>query len=304
MKQNYVDQTLNLDSIRRFLSRHESIFLFLALSLVLTILLVVLGQPTVLTEFTSQQTTMTPLGQVSIGLTSGFFTLVISRMVLLLVNRWRELSPIAFGIWLITEMLLCVSVIVLVLWGLGGGGQVELAPLVAYIVLGFIGILLIPYVITFLVYRTHEMQQEILRLRQLVDNHGSLAPAATDAIINFYDKGNRLAFSTKKSNVLYIEAADNYVNIHYTNDEKEETFILHNSLKEMEKRFTNTSLVRCHRGYMVNVDNVKLMRKENLGLMLELVRSAKPIPVSKSYAKPITQHFASNTEIPLPNEQK
>ena len=102
------------------------------------------------------------------------------------------------------------------------------------------------------------------------------------------------------SNVLYVEAADNYVNIHYLNDGKEDTFILHNSLKEIEKRFVGSSLLRCHRGYMVNVENVKLMRKESIGLVLELIQSVHTIPVSKSYTASITQYFTNNTEIPMP----
>jgi DNA-binding LytR/AlgR family response regulator len=68
----------------------------------------------------------------------------------------------------------------------------------------------------------------------------------------------------------------------------------------MEKYFSNTCLIRCHRGYIVNAENVKLMRKESTGLMLEINLSTKVIPVSKSYAEPITQYFALNTSTPLP----
>lgn len=298
----YFDQTLNLDSIRRFLTRRESVFLFLALTLTFTILLVVFGQPTSMTEFTSQQTSLSPLGQVAIGLTSGFATLCFSRILLFLVNRGHELQAAPCGIWLIAEMLVCVSVTSLVIWAVGGGGTVQLSPLVGDIVLGFVSILLIPYVITYLIYRLYESKQEIIRLRQTLLSQDLSQQAGGEANINFHDKGKRLAFSTKRANVLYIEAADNYVNIHYLNDGKEDTFILHNSLKEMEKHFSGTSLVRCHRGYIVNADNVKLMRKESTGLMLELNQSVKVIPVSKSYAETVTQYFAYNTAMPLPEK--
>ena len=296
----YTDQTLNIDSIRRFLTRHESVFLFLALTLAFTVLLVVFGQPTSMTAFTSQQTSLSPLGQVAIGLTSGFATLCFSRIALFLINRSHELQAAACGIWLIAELLICVSVMALVLWAVGGAGPVDLSPLVAYIVLGFISILLIPYVITYLIFRLHENKMEILHLRQELMKQDPAQQAGAEAKVNFYDKGKRLAFSTKRGNVLFIEAADNYVNIHYLNDGKEDTFILHNSLKEMEKRFSGGSLIRCHRGYIVNAENVKLMRKESAGLMLEINQSTKVIPVSKSYAESITQYFASNTVTPMP----
>ena len=101
-------------------------------------------------------------------------------------------------------------------------------------------------------------------------------------------------FSTRFANVLYIEAADNYANIHYLNDDKEDTFILHNSLKDLEKEYSGMGLLRCHRGYMVNVVNVKLMRKERSGMVLELSSSSKTIPVSKSYTAAVTAFFSSD----------
>lgn len=302
MSKKYTDQTINIDSLRHFLSRAESIFLFLALTCAFTILLVVFGQPTSLTEFTSQNTTLTPLGQIAIGFTAGFVSLTFSRILLFFVNRVVELQTVACGIWIIAEMLLCVSVISLVLWAVGGGGTVQLAPLVADVVLGFVAVLLIPYVITFLAHRLYESRQEIYRLRNVIEKQGPTQAHNNDLIVNFYDKGGRLAFSTKNSNILYIEAADNYSNIHYLNDGKEDTFILHNSLKEVERRFTDSSLIRCHRGYMVNVENVKVMKKDSSGLLLELNQTTKMIPVSKSFAEPVTQYFAYNTNMVLPNE--
>lgn len=302
MNEKYIDQTLNIGSLRRFLTRQESILLFLAITLALTVLLVVFGQPTSMTEFTQQRTSISPLGQIAICFVSGFGTLSISRELLCLVNWRREVQPAACGIWLIVEMLLCVSVMSLVFWAISGGGSVQLASLVGDIVLGFVGLTVVPYVISFLVYRLHETKMEISRLRQVVEKHDAAALPAVDATVNFYAKGGRLAFSTKMSNVLFVEAADNYVNIHYLNDGKEDTFILHNTLKEIEKRFVDSSLKRCHRGYMVNVENVKLMRKEALGLILELNQSSKVIPVSKSYATAVTQYFAAGTDIPIPDD--
>lgn len=302
MSDIFVDQTINLGSLRRFLTRHESIFLFLSLAIVMAVLMVVFGQPTSLTELTEQLTRLSPLGQIAISFTSGLGTLIISRAILYFANRSHELSPAACGIWLIAEMLLCVSVMTLVLWAVSGGGRLRLAPLVGSIVLGYIGVLLVPYVVTFLIYRLHETHDEVVRLRQLLEHQDAQPQAGVDKTINFFLKGGRLAFSAKVSSLQYIEAADNYVNIHYVNAGKEETFILLNSMKNIEKELAGTSLMRCHRRYMVNVANVKLMRKEGIGLVLELNGTTKVIPVSKSFSEPVTQYFASNTSLALPGE--
>ena len=302
MSYNYIDQHINIKSVRTFLSRKESIFLFLVLTGVITVLLVVFGQPTSLTHYTRQLTTLTALGQVTIGFISGFGTLILSRVALYLCNRRHEMAPAGLAIWIVSELLICVSVISLVLWAVGGVGRIDLAPLVGTVVLGFAGVLLVPTVITYLILRLRETHDELMRLRQLISNQDPASQTSADTNVNFYAKGGRMAFSTKMSNILYIEAADNYVNLHYLNDDKEDTFILFNSMKNIEKNYSGTSLMRCHRGFMVNAMNVKLMRKDGLGLMLELHKSDKVVPVSKSYAAPITQYFANNTSMPLPNE--
>ncbi len=302
MNSNYIDQPLNLTSIRRFLTRHESILLFLSLTLVVAVLLVVFGQPTSILNYFDQRSSLTPLGQITISFISGFGVLLLSRLVLFLVGRKRDLAPAAMVIWIVAELILCVSVMALVLWGLCGGGAVDLTPLVGDLVLGTIGVLLVPTVVTYLIRRLREAQGEVMRMRQLLGHQDGQAKQAADASVNFFAKGGRLAFSTRMGNILYIEAADNYVNIHYVNGEKEETFILFNSMKNIEKSFAGTSLMRCHRGYMVNADNVRLMRKEALGLVLEINHCAKTIPVSKSFAEPVTQYFAYNTNMTLPNE--
>lgn len=302
MNNVYTDQPLNFATIRRFLTRFESILLFLSLTLVVAVLLVVFGQPTSILGYFEQQSSLTPLGQITISFISGFGVLALSRVLLSLVGRKHDLSPAAMVIWIVAELIVCVSVIALVLWGLCGGGTVDLASLVGALVLGMAGVLLVPTVVTYLIRRLREAQDEVVRLRQLTGHQDGQAKQAAEASVNFFAKGGRLAFSTRMGNILYIEAADNYVNIHYLNGEKEETFILFNSMKNIEKSFAGTSLMRCHRGYMVNADNVRLMRKEALGLVLEINHCAKTIPVSKSFAEPVTQYFAYNTNMTLPNE--
>lgn len=304
MNDLYVDQQLNIRSIRAFLARKESIFLFLVLTLVAAVLLVVFGQPTSLTNYTTQLTRLSPLGQVTICLISGLGTLILSRVILYFANRAHEVSPAGLAVWIVVELLVCVSVITLVLWGVSGAGKLDLAHLVGTVVLGFVGLLLVPTAVTYLILRLRETHDELVRLRQLIAHQDPAAQTPADTNVNFYVKGGRMAFSTKLSNILYIEAADNYVNIHYVNGDKEDTFILFNSMKNIEKNFKGTSLMRCHRGYMVNAENVKLMRKDGMGLLLELNQTDKVVPVSKSFAEPITQYFAFNTSMPLPDEQK
>lgn len=287
------DQTVNSSTIAQFLVHGGSIMWFLELTAVCTIFLVVFGQPTSILDYVEQTGVLSPLAQVSIGALSGFAVLMFCRAMLYLIGKKSELNLTQCIILLLVEAILCVAVVSLVLWALSGAGRMQLAPFVGDLLLSIVGLELAPYVISFLIYRLRLEHAEVLRLREMLPKPDRSDPALADRIINFYDKGNRLVFATKSTNVLYVEAADNYANIHYINEGKEDCFILHNSLKEMERAYSDSGLLRCHRGYMVNVENVKLMRKENNMIQLEINEVQKPIPVSKSYEKEFMRRFSS-----------
>ncbi|MGC3979494.1 MAG: LytTR family transcriptional regulator DNA-binding domain-containing protein [Paludibacteraceae bacterium] len=54
-----------------------------------------------------------------------------------------------------------------------------------------------------------------------------------------------------------------------------------------------TSLVRCHRSYIINLDKVKVLRKTKAGIFLELdVENTPDIPVSKTYYEKFMNKFS------------
>jgi DNA-binding LytR/AlgR family response regulator len=121
--------------------------------------------------------------------------------------------------------------------------------------------------------------------QQLADNSKSMVP--------FHDEKGILRISINMENLLFLEASDNYVNIHYLNKGKVSRFMLRNSLKRLEEDLKNTELIRCHRSYMVNFEKIKIIRKEKDGLVLEFdLPLATDIPVSKSYVENVMVTFA------------
>ncbi|MBQ9417515.1 MAG: LytTR family transcriptional regulator [Bacteroidales bacterium] len=295
MTSTIVHQPENLPATIRFLGHRDSVFLFLALTSAFTILLLVFGNPTALFNYIDQRNSMSPLGVAAICFAIGFILLTFSRFLLLLFHRRRMLQHATYYIWLIIELLFCTSIITLTLWAISGGGTLRLTPLVTMVAIGYLVLQIIPYIISFLIFQLGEAKTELLHTQQLLEKQSAIATPAADRVFNFFNKAGHLALSTKSSNVLYLEAADNYVNIHYINDDTEATLLLFNSMKSLETHFADTPLVRCHRGFMVNVDNVHLIRKESQGLVLELNHTSRTIPVSKNYADLITDHFASLT---------
>lgn len=285
------DQTLNLPAIARFLTSGEANLLFLVLSFLMAVILVVFVQPVEVLDYTTYNTTLSPLAILALMSAGGYSVVALSRLVLTLLARRKELSLFWLLMWVSVELIFCVAVTTIMAWSISGGGELRLAPMAGDILLGNVAVFLIPNVIAYQAFRMKELRVELasFRRRYAADNQ----PVVSEQSINFYDKGGRLAFSTRIANVLYIEAADNYTNIHYINGEKEDTFILHNSLKDLERDYSDMGLLRCHRGFMVNLQNVKLMRKEKGVLLLELASTSKTIPVSKSYASSVTDYFSS-----------
>ncbi|MBR1784587.1 MAG: LytTR family transcriptional regulator [Bacteroidales bacterium] len=263
------------------------------LTLFFTILVVVFFQPDRLLAHTSHLSPLDDRLQAALMATAGIVTLGVSRLLLMRYGSRHALQHMTILIWLLAELIVMVATMSLTAWAAAGGGKLMLPQLATDLMLTILLVEAIPYVITILVFRLNAEHAEVQRLQAIIDATPQHSPTpAAERTLNFYDKGGRLAFSTQAANVLYIEAADNYVNIHYMNEEREDTFILHNTLKELEQRLADSPMMRCHRGYLVNLDNVKLLRREGSQLLIELDGSPKTIPVTKTYAAAVTERLA------------
>lgn len=148
-------------------------------------------------------------------------------------------------------------------------------------------VLLLPYSVLWLYFSWMEKKHQLLTL---TENPTPVDPSKN--MIPFYDEKEELRFSVKAENLLYLESADNYVNIYYTDKEKIARFTLRNTIKRLEELFKGTEIIRCHRSYMVNFEKVKILRKDKDELSLELdVPSAISLPVSKSYVQNVMETF-------------
>ena len=149
-------------------------------------------------------------------------------------------------------------------------------------------VLLLPYSILWLYFSWRDKKEQIERLADFPpfsENSRNMIP--------FYDDKGILKFSVKKENLLYLESAENYVNICYLNKGKVSKYLLRDTLKKMEESFAGTEIIRCHRSYIVNFEKVKVIRKDRDGLKLEFDNpSMADIPVSKTYVNAVMQTFS------------
>ena len=160
------------------------------------------------------------------------------------------------------------------------------------LVLAFI--LIVPYVICVL-YATTRYQ------RLLLDRIGmNMVNDKTDntdpKLIHLVDSTGKLKMSISIDSLYYVESQDNYVKIYYEADGKLCNYMLRSTTKAIENKF-GEYLIRCHRGYIVNKNKIKIFRNDRDGMYIKLTHDGiKQIPVSKSYSSNIQRVLAHNAD--------
>ena len=90
--------------------------------------------------------------------------------------------------------------------------------------------------------------------------------------------------SLKKSEVVFLNSADNYVEIHYKEDDKFKKKLLRNTLKNIELQINPYHIfLRCHRKYIVNTNYIEALNGNCNHHQLFLRGYKKPLPVSRQY---------------------
>lgn len=281
----------NTVNIPKFFFEMKSIWLFLATMLVVTLLFIVFYQPASFLRTEEPVSNLNIYIYTVIMVASGAGMFVISRMLLFYVQKITTMEFFHFIIWMAVELIVISVLLTVIGFFLGNVAQLPFSDMLWRVSLDFLSVIAVPYIISVLVFYLDDRRRLVQSLRHRLEMQADqLLPEGEN--INFYDRGGKLAFSTRRTNVLYIEAANNYSNIHYINEGKEDTFILRNSLKMLDDPEKYKGLLRCHRGFIVNIENVKLLRKDKEFLVLELTQGSRAIPVSDSYYQRVVQSFA------------
>ena len=220
---------------------------------------------------------------------SGIAVLLVSKALLQLYQIRHTVSAGRYLLWLSGE-LICIAVIYLLFTIFLVEPDVpftlELLLRAFYCVAM---ILAIPYAIFALLAANLSKSEEINILKL---NQESEKPEPEANLIHFYDYNGILRISVSSDNIYYIASQDNYVEIRYELGGKLLTYLMRCRTTRLEKQLEGTPLIRCHRSYIVNIENVALFKREGARAFLVLSHpDAKKIPVSKSYYKTIAQQL-------------
>ena len=154
-------------------------------------------------------------------------------------------------------------------------------------------IVAIPYAILTLyaAYRDKTEELEILQYEMSLNEEPSVS---YPSLVNLYDYNGTLKLTINSESLYYMESQDNYVKIYYENQGKLLSYMLRCRTKVIEENLADTSMVRCHRSYIVNVMKINHIKKGGKSRYIVLTNEQiKPIPVSKSYFKNIIEKIGA-----------
>lgn len=223
----------------------------------------------------------------SLIILTGVLVVVISRICMFYYGRENGITYGAYTLWIIIEV--ASMALFYTFYTLTLNPERDWMGVFKESVINTSLVLLLPYFILHL-YFSYQEKEKMLRL--LEQTRADLS--AQQSVFSFYDEKNDFKLSVKRNNLLYLESADNYVCIWYLNKGILSKFMLRNSLKAIEETLSDTHVLRCHRSFMVNFEQVKVIRREKDGIYLELgIDKVPDIPISKTYSEKVTHWFMS-----------
>ena len=221
----------------------------------------------------------------SLIILTGVLVVVLSRIIMFHWGKRHTISVGCYGVWILLEiffMSLFYTIYTLVL-----NPEREYMDAFESSTINTSLVLLLPYSVLHFYFSYKDKERRLL----LLEEHQA-ENVARQSVFSFYDEKHELRLSIKRSELLYLESADNYVCIWYFSKGQLRKFLLRNSLKAMEECLVDTNVLRCHRSYMVNFDQVKVIRREKEGIFLEFGIDGVPdIPISKTYSEKVMRWF-------------
>jgi len=211
---------------------------------------------------------------------SGMLVIVLSKMIFVRLAGKIRFTYLRFGIWNLMEVVLLAIAYLSVDFLLLDSGA-ELGERFISLLFITLMVLAIPYSLSWLWLSLKDKRSKLESLTQNISRE-----FMERQMITFRDETEKMRFSIKSRDILFVESTDNYVTVHINDDGKLKKVMLRNTMKRLEKELEGTLIQRCHRSYMVNFENIKQVKliSTNLYIYMDSPHEFR-LPVSKSYAE-------------------
>lgn len=218
----------------------------------------------------------------------GMITSAISRLMMNLYTHKHQLSIVGYIVWVAGEIV-AMSLIYTDVACLTS--EKPFFEIYEATFLKTVRTLTIPYVICYVYFIWKEKARQYHNMKRMLEEDDV---AQKKAYIQIFDEKGKMQLSVRRENLLFMEAADNYVNVWYINNNTPKKMMIRSTMKKIQLQMEGTNVLRCHRSYMINLDHVKVLRREKEGIFLEMgIETVPDIPLSKTYSESITRWLMS-----------
>ncbi|MBR1995534.1 MAG: LytTR family transcriptional regulator DNA-binding domain-containing protein [Alistipes sp.] len=219
----------------------------------------------------------------------GMAVAAISRVIMTAYTKKHAISYVGYIIWVALEIVIMTLIYTIVSVLLKE--QANIVSEFRNTLTKTILILLIPYVMMYIYFIWQERVRELKSIRKRLEEDEN---ALQKAYIQIFDEKGKLQLSVRREHLIVIESADNYVCVWYLNGETTKKVMVRTTLKQVAEQLAHTNILRCHRSYMINLDRVRVLRREKEGIFVEFgIEDIPDIPISKTYSESITRWLMS-----------
>jgi DNA-binding LytR/AlgR family response regulator len=139
-----------------------------------------------------------------------------------------------------------------------------------------------------------ENKGEVLAANLETDSISDTEPTSVTAeeMIVLNGESLREKLELPEKDLWILATADNYINIIYRVDETIKTTLFRSTLTRIEDQVAGfDNIIRCHRGYIINISKVEKAIPTAQGLKLKLEQQEELIPVGKTYLHKIKERL-------------
>ena len=224
----------------------------------------------------------------------GTFFLACSRVLMTYsVKRRRHFAMWAYILWLFLEIVVIAAFHTYLSFFIVKATPYSLGYIFGKSLLITFIALAVPYIITDLMFILQDTRRKLMLTKSdTVESDNEVLPEHTE-IINLMDNNGNLKLSVKLDNLYYIKAEDNYINVFYQRSGAIASYMLRCKMQTIaDNCVDSSSLMRCHRSYIININKVSVLHNEADGFVIDFEREGlESVPVSKTYSARVLEAF-------------
>jgi hypothetical protein len=162
-------------------------------------------------------------------------------------------------------------------------------------IMGWLGITaaigIIPSTVITLLSYIRLLRQHTTTELHIGKQHGEGGGVDLPQTIVFIAENEKDTLAVSVNDLLFIESADNYSEIVFVQNGTSEKVLLRGSLSSFEEQAHHPDIVRCHRSFVVNLQQVESISGNAQGYKLQLKNCDSPVPVARRYGDLVAAYF-------------